>query len=178
VGIININAKFKKISKTNIYTMSVASVAQLLQEQGGSGSGNIIYTNYKLQTNTTPVAENIQTVLFSGEIIPEAGTYLINTNLRFEGYQDDGSPSNIITASISLEYSSGHGNYIIINNSTIQNISESNFFNIQSCNIFQSNGTGQIVLSCTVDSLQEVDSSYNVITGNTYPPQIQLIKLI
>jgi len=157
--------------------MSVASVAQLLKDQGG-GSSNITYTNYKLQTNTTPVAENIQTVLFSGEMIPEAGTYLINTNLRFQGYQDDGSPSNIITASISLEYSSGHGNYIIINNSTVQNISESNIFNIQSCNIFQSNGTGQIVLSCTVDSLQEVDSSYNVITGNTYPPQIQLIKLI
>jgi len=157
--------------------MSVASVAQLLENQGG-GSSNITYTNYKLSTNTAPVSENIQTVLFSGQIIPEAGTYLINTNLRFEGYQDDSSPSNILTASISLEYSSGHGNYIIINNSTVQNISESNFFNIQSCSIFQSNGTGQIVLSCTVNSLEFINSSYNVITGNTYLPQIQLIKLI
>jgi hypothetical protein len=159
--------------------MSVASVAQLLENQsGGGGSSNIIYTNYKLSTNTTPVSENIQTILFSGVIIPEVGTYLINTNLIFEGYQDDGSPSGILLASISLEYSSGHGNYIIINNSTVQNISESNIFNIQSCNIFQSNGTGQIVLSCTVNSLNDVNASYNVITGNTYPPQIQLIKLI
>lgn len=157
--------------------MSVASLAQNLLEQGGGG-GNIIYSDYKLSSNTTPTVEDTNTLLFSGEIIPEAGIYLINTNIKFQGYQNDGSPSDILTASISLEYTSGHGNYIILNNSTFQNINQSNLFNIQSCNIFESNGTGEIVLSCTVNSLDNINSTYNVITGNIYPPQVQLIKLI
>lgn len=154
--------------------MSVASVAQLLQNQGGGG--NLTYTNYKLSNDSDKKNVGSPLILFRGQIIPPAGVYLISTNLRFEGFTSSGTLENILTANVAITYNQSIP--ISIDNLTLQTYINTTTFSIQTTGVFVSNGTSEIVVSGTVLELASAGGQFTILSNDSLLPQVQLIKLI
>lgn len=154
--------------------MSVASVSQLLQNQGGGS--NLTYSNYTLSNDSDKKNTGSPLIIFRGQIIPPVGTYLIYTDLRFQGYTSSGSLDNILLANVSITYNKNIP--VSINSLTLSPNIETTSFSIQTSGVFVSNGISEIVVSGTVLELETSGGQFNILSNESLLPQVQLIKLI
>lgn len=140
-------------------------------------SVGITLTTYSLSDDTPLVPVDQYTPIFSTEIYPPPGTYIVSSTFQFNGYDANGDPVNIISALGELFYAHGSPTDTVIVTKTESNILiPSSTCTIQTCGIFTSDGLGELIVTGKVIELDTDGTQYNMSVANA--PQIQLIKIV
>ena len=140
----------------------------------GGGSGTL--TTYSLTTNTPLVPVNTLTSLFSGQIYPPAGIYIVSGTVIFAGYDANADPINIISAIFNMTYAhESPSDHVTVCTIQTNVVVPASFINIQVCGIFVSDGLGELIVNGKVVELDTDGTQYNIVIANA--PQVQLIKI-
>jgi len=158
-------------------TLTTDNTGQLLVNNLpiSSGGGGSLKT-YNLVQNTNYAAVNTSTPLFSGQINPPAGTYIVSGTVTFAGYDANDDPINIISAQFNMIYAHGSAaDHVIVSTIALNAVVLGSTFTIQACGMFESDGLGELIVNGTVIELDETGTQYNIVVANA--PQIQLFKI-